>query len=533
MFRSLQRLHASLATLFRLCPKGRHEIFGVISSNSPFRLKRKEEIEWYYQQSLSVLRYVPEIESAVLELIVQKCLELDVEIRISDQGEVSIEVDEIFDLEVDEPATQNNSTPPDASVDDTAEKLDILMMMLLSYLDSNLQRDPTQAKILYASLIRVFEGSILQTHKSKFTQFLIMYLCGVEVRQLEASSVNVGDEMTLYRDFAARLIGFIVDPYRATTTRQAGTCYLASFVSRSSYVCHETTCEAVCALLRWADVYLQSPSAGRSLASNSQEQAVLHALFYTVCQAAFYIMCFRGVEAINYYREEKQKGALDLDHINIDAVKWTQICGHPLQPLRFCLESVRTEFLEVSRYFGLIEESVLERLQDEERQLATTKQRKKTANRIATPAMLEKERRTGGVGGLGQGSNPLDSFFPFDPYLLRRSHVFIDPLYRHWTGSIDAMLDDSDDESDEDEAVIVPDDREDEDDESDEDDGSADRRTVTFQPMSMASNLASYSSRSTVALSPDVTTIHRETQRQAWSETLKRTRAPSMENGSW
>lgn len=36
------------------------------------------------------------------------------------------------------------------------------------------------------------------------------------------------------------------------------------------------------------------------------------------------------------------------------------------------------------------------------------------------------------AGGLGRGSNPLDSFFPFDPYLLRRSHVYVDTIYNTW-----------------------------------------------------------------------------------------------------
>lgn len=36
------------------------------------------------------------------------------------------------------------------------------------------------------------------------------------------------------------------------------------------------------------------------------------------------------------------------------------------------------------------------------------------------------------AGGLGRGSNPLDSFFPFDPYLLRRSHAYVDTIYNTW-----------------------------------------------------------------------------------------------------
>ena len=29
-------------------------------------------------------------------------------------------------------------------------------------------------------------------------------------------------------------------------------------------------------------------------------------------------------------------------------------------------------------------------------------------------------------------ANPLDSFFPFDPYLLRHSYPFVEPFYNDW-----------------------------------------------------------------------------------------------------
>lgn len=38
----------------------------------------------------------------------------------------------------------------------------------------------------------------------------------------------------------------------------------------------------------------------------------------------------------------------------------------------------------------------------------------------------------GGTGGMGGGDNPLDSFFPFDPYLLYRSSKYIQPIYVKW-----------------------------------------------------------------------------------------------------
>jgi RNA polymerase I-specific transcription initiation factor RRN3 len=59
--------------------------------------------------------------------------------------------------------------------------------------------------------------------------------------------------------------------------------------------------------------------------------------------------------------------------------------------------------------------------------------------------------------------NPLDSFFPFDPYLLNRSKVFIEKFYVQFTD----ILDDEDEEMDSDDDE---DEEEDDDDEEEEED---------------------------------------------------------------
>ena len=86
------------------------------------------------------------------------------------------------------------------------------------------------------------------------------------------------------------------------------------------------------------------------------------------------------------------------------------------------------------------------------------KKRRRVTTTIQTAATLERRRIAGGVGGLGKGSNPLETFFPFDPYLLRRSYDFVEPHYRHWNSGF--RVDDVDDESREkdNESVAVHDD---------------------------------------------------------------------------
>jgi RNA polymerase I-specific transcription initiation factor RRN3 len=253
-------------------------------------------------------------------------------------------------------------------------------------------------------------------------------------------------------------------------------------------------------------------------------------------------MCFRGIEVTRYCRkeigvEERQS------YLDLGASRWTTLCSHSLQPLRYCLESVRTEFLRLSRIFGLLNEDVLDKLDYDSRQEHRSPRKKKRV--IKTAVTLEKERMRGGVGGLGQGMNPLDSFFPFDPYLLRKSHGFIEPFYKHWDGGAsysdvedneeedkdevslsEKDYDESEDEDSTEDSASGISDSDDEEDEDKKEDLSIAKRN---RQLSVASNGSSVVSR---ICAPDVAEKRVELA-QAWSNALKRTRAPSIENGSW
>ena len=539
-----------------------------------------------------MLHYLPSIQSQVLELIVDKCLEMDVEIIIEDNGGVSVEEkkdddddaedDNIFALDDDDddvivvasPSPEKPAATYSVTVDEMANKLDSLMLLLFQYSDKEsggASSTLTTVLSLYDIYARAFESSVLITHKSKFVQFLILYICGKDTTVKLAAEE---DSVSLYRVFAAKLIDFLLDPYRATVIRQTAACYLASFVSRASFVCIETVCESVSALLRWAEVYLQSVDISILSISDAKGQCSSHSLFYTVCQSAFYIMCFRGPEALSFFQQVSSNVAaeddgdddddddndepLDVQHIDISPSRWQNLCSSPMQPLRFCLESVQSEFLQLARLFGLLEPGTLERLfQDDTRNAsATRKIKKKAPTKIMTAATLEKERQTGGVGGLGKGRNPLESFFPFDPYLLRRSHVYIEPFYTHWPGSIeDRVARDFDNGDDDDDGSVmagdITEDEEveedasdsesdggsrsdsDEDDDDDDDDDDDEDNRAEFEPMSLASNAGGGGFQESLGSYDSPIASIRDGQRNAWTDILKRNRAPSMENGSW
>eukprot|EP00934_Nitzschia_sp_Nitz4_P007242 Nitzschia sp. Nitz4//scaffold128_size63911//52793//54827//NITZ4_006231-RA/size63911-augustus-gene-0.58-mRNA-1//-1//CDS//3329534868//7232//frame0 len=442
-----QRLHAMLGTIMRLVPKARTDLYPIIATRFPFWKKDKELIQRYCTQAFHVLEYLPTIRKHLLELAIDKCLEMDVHIHIREDGEVSVEKEEA-DTDAQVPPSPESESAE--QVDVLSDKLDSLLALVLKTLQTG-STDREHIRELYYEVLPVFESNILTTYKSKFVQYSIFLLCGLESQappsvnpSIETAEVPEVEDSILHRDFASKLLEIVMDPYRATLTRQSGACYLASFVSRASYVGPETACECVSALLRWAEAYMDALATNTIRAADARAQSDLHSLFYTVCQAAFYIMCFRGPQALAFYREvadsirnDPNESDAALEHLNLGLKRWTTICGHELQPLRFCLESVRSEFLHMAHAYELIESTVLEKLVVDAKRWSTGRVNKKAASTIRTAATLETQRRTGGVGGLGRGSNPLKSFFPFDPLLLRRSHDYIEPFYNHWQGPVE------------------------------------------------------------------------------------------------
>ena len=571
------RIHVMLCNILRIVPRSNSDLYPIIASKFPFWLKDKEILVWYTTQSFKVLEYLPTIRQGLFELLIDKCVEIDVNIFIKDNGDAI--VDEITttnqtngdDKEAEESnpivVSREEKSKLKTSVDVLSDKLDALLELLFEQIQIGCKNYAGGTQQIYYELLPIFESTILTTHKSKFVQFCMFIPCGLEVQigkdnsfaqeddlsnEPKESPITVlpehDDETVLYREFVSKLLQIIVDPYRAATTRQSSACYLASFVSRASFVCVETVCESISALLRWAEAYIGSLPPYAVRASDARQQSEHHSIFYTVCQAAFYIMSFRGNEAIEYYREavsskeETEKGihnddsnetSEDLEYMNLESKRWTFLCGHPLQPLRFCLESVRSEFLHVAHFYGLIDEDILNKLVADAKRLSTGRVNKKAASSISTAATLERRRQTGGVGGLGRGSNPLKSFFPFDPLLLRQSHEFIEPLYKYWQGPveeedvlvIDEIIRDGDPTFDTDESIedsdgeSDSDDDEEDDDSDDDDDSDALSETESFvEPNDK--------------LTPDAYRI-KLLQAKAWTETTKRPRSQSLENGSW
>ena len=237
------------------------------------------------------------------------------------------------------------------------------------------------------------------------------------------------DGTPLYREFIAELMKIVyVTISSETTTISDSTMistasYLASFCARARFVDTDSIREVVSGLLNWALFYIQQESYNRNK------------LFYSVTQAVFYIMCYRGRQIMHDQRSD----SLDDPHF-ISPEKFHFLFSCPrLNPLHHCLSSVREEFILLGKEYGLIPSAALISKENNIR-------KKGTAIKIVTPMLVGSRNQLGGIRSQVKVSNPLQSFFPFDPYLLKNSSAFIVD-YLSWDDILQLVDDDEDETS--------------------------------------------------------------------------------------
>lgn len=130
-----------------------------------------------------------------------------------------------------------------------------------------------------------------------------------------------------------------------------------------------------------------------------------HGSFYSVCQALFYMFIYRHKQLLDL-----KEGFKFIRKLNL-----ARIVTCRMNPLKLCLPSVVKMFARITRDHEIVFcYTIIER-----------------NNRMLLPVASKTSSRA--VSDLSF-MNQLDTFFPFDPYRLRRSSKFIKPIYQQWEG---------------------------------------------------------------------------------------------------
>ncbi|KAI7888754.1 RNA polymerase I-specific transcription initiation factor RRN3 [Mucor mucedo] len=450
--KSYERSHEALQCILQLIPTGTNSLFVSLVRFMPHKRFNTAEQAAYIKNILYVSEYVPVLRKQILGIVIDQMVQIDAQIQIElDEMDQDIEAD-VYDMNFDKDYESENSDDDmsdeddddDSSVDSRTSnhgvdrkdsiiqikhmvrKLDAMMHLAFQYFSkcaSSASVD-VQNEIFYA-LVDIFDRAVLKTLKSRYTQFLLFYFCSL--------NVNV------YSDyFLEHLIQHITDPLKPNVTRVAAAAYISSYVARAKFLDPSTIQRVVLTLSAWCGSYVDQYEPNvRSL------DCTKHDVFYAVIQATMYIFCFRWRDLVinNELQLEEElfeEEIMDEEHRELThpesgfghAATRTWCVGlrnlprlvmSKFNPLKLCAPSVVTQFAKLSR----------------------------NTHFMYVYPVLEKNRDIF-VPGLG-GSNLLQTvqtFFPFDPYKLDGSRVFVDDIYFDWIAEDDEEEDSEEEEED-------------------------------------------------------------------------------------
>ncbi|KAK0051039.1 RNA polymerase I-specific transcription initiation factor RRN3 [Biomphalaria pfeifferi] len=423
----LMHIHSLLNSLSQLVPVTQLLLGPILEEYFPYINKGVLFFEYYTRGLLTVSQYMPALRLQILELLIKNMLKLDVRssrldintaLCLSDTLKEEVE-DTQFDVDIDSASGANDKVAPGVSKEaketqfntalPLAGSLDAMMSLCLEYIRdtcfTSATLDWNATKKLYRELLSIFDKYIFLTHASCHVQFLLFHVCSLK----EA----------LADGFIDYLWKKITDPTNQSIYRQTAACYIGSFLTRAKYVSINTAKEVMELMLKWIHKYIDQTGEGVLHADIAH-----HGTFYSVCQSAFYIFCFKHNDFM-----QLKKGFKWAESLNFQRVITCK-----LNPLRVCVPIIVKTFASATRLHQLAFcDTIIERNNRYYLPVAVC------TNSIEVTAFKQ-----------------LDSYFPFDPYLLPRSSSHISPLYHEFQGS----LPDEEEDIDEDVDDFLPDEEE-------------------------------------------------------------------------
>ncbi|CAD7085871.1 unnamed protein product [Hermetia illucens] len=394
----LEIVHQVIRRLMTIMPMSFDVVLETIEKSFPYYKKPPHVIGGYVHNILTMMKYKLISCNFSIHLLFRKLLELDANAPRADIEDAEYEDEEMddggeemfqIDMENEKAAEQTMKLPVAETLDICLEKLFCFIETLAkeSSRSSNSTNSSTKNNVLNTNscfnlLLSAFEDIILPSHNTHHVQFLLFYLCSLK---------NI-----LAEKFLSNMWSKVINPNVSAPIRQSAVGYIASFLARAKFVSKDTIQNYLSEMSTWVHQYIQRSD---SVQSNCSLKANL--VFFSVCQAIFYVIAFRSRDLTH-----DKKGLLFLQSLQLSA-----IVGCTFNPLRVCLPAVATAFAGVTRAYQLAYcHAILER--NARRKLATV-----YANEISTPEEC------------------LETFFPFDPYLLKKSTRFITPIYLQYQAS--------------------------------------------------------------------------------------------------
>ncbi|KAH8241230.1 hypothetical protein KR032_002955 [Drosophila birchii] len=372
----LKPIHDALNRILTAVPMAFDIVVDAITAKFPYFKKPSHVTAGYLFNVLWLIEYKPVFEELILQLVLQKLLVLDVN---APRDEIDLETED-NDEQIEEKAMIQEQSTVNHPIGHT---LDICLLMLYKFFDekcriesNSCEQSRATASRVFKILLYLFDEVLLPSHNIHHVQFVIFQVSGIR---------------SIYWDgFLQMLWNKVQNPNASAIIRHTAVGYLSSFIARAKFLPLSTITFYLKELSKWAHSYIDDSD---EYGQNCSLKANM--VFFSVCQGIFYLIAFRASELTRCIN----------DLLFLQSLQLSRLAMCHFNPLRYCVAPVATAFAGVTRTHQLAYcHTVLER--NARRKLATVYGHDKSMS-----------------------EETLETFFPFDPYLLKLSNKYIEPNY--------------------------------------------------------------------------------------------------------
>jgi RNA polymerase I-specific transcription initiation factor RRN3 len=181
-----------------------------------------------------------------------------------------------------------------------AGKLDSILSILMAHVKDIYTELPLADSFLFSNnfieeftglLLKIFERTILKTHKCRYTQFLWFYAASL--------SPSFTDK------FLVLLSQITMNENESSIIRISASAYLSSFVARSKFLPRKTILDVIKILnsnavnhVEYYEHTLKNALSVTGAHMPTQGEVKSHIVFYSIVQALLYLFCFRGEDIV-------------------------------------------------------------------------------------------------------------------------------------------------------------------------------------------------------------------------------------------
>ncbi|EAL62647.1 hypothetical protein DDB_G0289587 [Dictyostelium discoideum AX4] len=199
------KVHFSFNKILSVIPLSSSILAKLIVNKFPHKSHPADVQHFYLKNALYVTRYCSSITQTIVSAAVSSMIQIDVSISLDEMPD-----DEDLQFDIEGNASTNTAEEQEGKIN--AQKLDILMNLMLDYFDvrfglakkdsgnifyfdgCELQDKSTQDD-LFANLVKIFDQTILPTYKSKYTQYLLFYICRIQHLQSHFPPLNTNQSL--------------------------------------------------------------------------------------------------------------------------------------------------------------------------------------------------------------------------------------------------------------------------------------------------------------------------------------------------